>query len=45
MKKLLTLAASLLLAGTCSISAMAANVYVTISDANGDLALAQKAVT
>ena len=44
MKKLLTLAASLLLAGTCSISAMAANVYVTISDANGDLALAQKAV-
>lgn len=44
MKKLLTLAAALLLAGTCSISAMAANVYVTISDADGNLALAQKAV-
>jgi len=44
MKKLLSIAAALLLAGTCSVSAMAANVYVTISDANGNLALAQKAV-
>lgn len=44
MKKLLSFAVSLLLIGSCSLSAAAANVYVTISDEKGNLALAQKAV-
>lgn len=47
MKKILSLAAALLVAGTCSVSALAADptVYVTIADANGDLALVQEAIT
>ena len=48
MKKFLSLAAALLLVGACSVPVLAedtAEVYVTIADANGDLVLAQEAVT
>lgn len=48
MKQFLSLAAALLLAGTCGISVLAsdtAEVYVTIADGDGNLALAQQAVT
>lgn len=48
MKKFLSLAAALLLAGTCTIPAFAADtadVYVTIADADGALVLTQEAVT
>lgn len=48
MKKFLSFTAALLLAGACGVSALAADtaeVYVTIADANGNLALAQETVT
>ncbi len=48
MKKFLSLAAALLLLGTCSVPALAADtaeVYVTIADANGALVLAQEAIS